>query len=178
MVVTRGSTAISIDYHFISLIQEPEVEFEAESQFEGKNLPQLSSLIINHLRKSIQKKHTLPSYKIRYSPFFLELSPQDETQEVYVHNSLATVGSLEVTVVGCTRLPELENRVWQYCSLSVDPLPWSRLAENKRAMWPTFEVSSSIICHSLYCKDQALTTGSLACPGFEQEELPLLEMMG
>ena len=130
---------------FISLIQEPEVEFEAESQFEGKNLPQLSSLIINHLRKSIQKKHTLPSYKIRYSPFFLELSPQDETQEVYVHNSLATVGSLEVTVVGCTRLPELENRVWQFCSLSVDPLPWSRLAENKRAMWPTFEVSSSII---------------------------------
>jgi len=104
---------------------------------------------MNHLRKSIQKKHTLPSYKIRYSPFFLELSPQDETQEVYVHNSLATVGSLEVTVVGCTRLPELENRVWQYCRLSVDPLPWSRLAENKRAVWPTFEVNLSIISLSL-----------------------------
>lgn len=133
----------------IPLIQEPEVEFQAESQFEGKNLPQLSSLIINHLRKSIQKKHTLPSYKIRYSPFFVELSPQDETQEVYVHNSLVTVGSLEVNVVGCTRLPELENMVWQYCSLSVDQLPWSRLAENKRAMWPTFEVKSSIISFSL-----------------------------
>lgn len=121
--------------------QEPEVEFEAESQFEGKNLPQLSSLIINHLRKSIQKKHTLPSYKIRYNPFFVELSPQDETQEVYVHDSLVTVGSLEVTIVGCTRLPELENMAWQYCSLSVDLLPWSQLAENRRAMWPTFEVS-------------------------------------
>ena len=125
----------------ISFFQEPEVEFEAESQFEGKNLPQLSSLIINHLRKSIQKKHTLPSYKIRYSPFFQELSPQDETQEVYVHDSLVTVGSLEVTVVGCTRLPELENVAWQYCSLSVDLLPWSQLAENRRAMWPTFEVN-------------------------------------
>ena len=158
MVATKGSIAILIDYQLISLIQEPEVEFEAESQFEGKNLPQLSTLIINHLRKSIQKKHTLPSYKIRYSPFFLELSPQDEAQEVYVHHSLATVGSLEVTVVGCTRLPELENRVWQYCSLSVDPLPWSRLAENKRAMWPTFEVSSSTIFHSLCFRDQALTT--------------------
>lgn len=125
---------------FISFVQEPEVEFEAESQFEGKNFPQLTSLIISHLRKSIQKKHTLPSYKIRYSPFFPQLTPQDEAQEVYVHNSSVTVGSLEVTVVGCTRLPELENVAWQYCSLSVDQLPWSQLAENRRAMWPTFEV--------------------------------------
>ena len=124
----------------ISFHQEPEVEFQAESQFEGKNLPQLTSLIISHLRKSIQKKHTLPSYKIRYNPFFQELSPQDETQEVYVHDSLVTVGTLEVTVVGCTRLPELENGAWHYCSLSVDLLPWSQLAENRRAMWPTFEV--------------------------------------
>ena len=103
-----------------SFFQEPEVDFQAESQFEGKNLPQLTSLIISHLRKSIQKKHTLPSYKIRYNPFFPELSPQDETQEVYVHDSLVTVGKLEVTVVGCSRLPELESGPWQYyCSVSV-----------------------------------------------------------
>ena len=42
--------------------------------------------------------------------------------------------------MGCSRLPELENGAWQYCSLSVDLLPWSQLAENRRAMWPTFEV--------------------------------------
>ena len=128
-----------------SFFQEPEVDFQAESQFEGKNLPQLTSLIISHLRKSIQKKHTLPSYKIRYNPFFPELSPQDETQEVYVHDSLVTVGKLEVTVVGCSRLPELESGPWQYyCSVSVDLLPWSQLAENKRAMWPTFEVVKTV----------------------------------
>lgn len=120
--------------------QEPEVEFQAESQFEGKNLPQLTSLITNHLRKSIQKKHTLPNYKVRYNPFFEQPSPQDETQEVYVHDSLVTVGALDVTVVGCTRLPELENWALQYCTLSVDMLPWGRLAKNRRAMWPTFEV--------------------------------------
>ena len=127
-----------------SFLKEPEVEFEAESQFEGKNLPQLTSLILNHLRKSIQKKHTLPTYKIRYSPLFPELKPQDEAQEVYVHDSLVTVGDLEVTVVGCSRLPELENRAWQYCTLSVDMLPWSQLAENRRAMWPTFEVVKTV----------------------------------
>ncbi|XP_044176573.1 PDZ domain-containing protein 8-like [Acropora millepora] len=123
--------------------EEPEVEFQAESQFEGKNLPQLTSLITNHLRKSIQKKHTLPNYKVRYNPFFEQPSPQDETQEVYVHDSLVTVGALDVTVMGCTRLPELENWAFQYCTLSVDMLPWGRLAKNRRAMWPTFEVTIS-----------------------------------
>ena len=131
-----------------SFLKEPEVEFEAESQFEGKNLPQLTSLILNHLRKSIQKKHTLPAYKIRYSPLFPELKPQDEAQEVYVHDSLVTVGDLEVTVVGCSRLPELENGAWQYCTLSVDMLPWSQLAENRRAMWPTFEVVKAV---NIFC---------------------------
>ena len=131
-----------------SFLKEPEVEFEAESQFEGKNLPQLTSLILNHLRKSIQKKHTLPAYKIRYSPLFPELKPQDEAQEVYVHDSLVTVGDLEVTVVGCSRLPELENGTWQYCTLSVDMLPWSQLAENRRAMWPTFEVVKAV---NIFC---------------------------
>ncbi|KAJ7371987.1 PDZ domain-containing protein 8 [Desmophyllum pertusum] len=148
LVSLQGRARIQLSRHPLThwsfaFYEEPEVEFEAESQFEGKNLPQLTSLIISHLRKSIQKKHTLPSYKIRYSPFFTELSPQDETQEVYVHDSLVTVGSLEVTVVGCTRLPELENGAWQYCSLSVDLLPWSQLAENRRATWPTFEIDIS-----------------------------------
>ena len=86
----------------------------------------------------------MPAYKIRYSPLFPELKPQDEAQEVYVHDSLVTVGDLEVTVVGCSRLPELENRAWQYCTLSVDMLPWSQLAENRRAMWPTFEVVKTV----------------------------------
>ncbi|KAM7436009.1 PDZ domain-containing protein 8 [Porites harrisoni] len=144
----RGRARLELSRHplthwSLAFYEEPEVEFEAESQFEGKNLPQLTSLILNHLRKSIQKKHTLPAYKIRYSPLFPELKPQDEAQEVYVHDSLVTVGDLEVTVVGCSRLPELENGAWQYCTLSVDMLPWSQLAENRRAMWPTFEIEIS-----------------------------------
>ena len=142
-----------------SFLKEPEVEFEAESQFEGKNLPQLTSLILSHLRKSIQKKHTLPAYKIRYSPLFPELIPQDEAQEVYVHDSLVTVGDLEVTVVGCSRLPELENGGWQYCTLSVDMLPWSQLAENRRAMWPTFEVHVVKTVNMFQCQIQTFRKG-------------------
>ena len=47
--------------------------------------------------------------------------------------------------MGCSRLPELENWAWLYCSLSVDLFPWSQLADNRRAMWPTFEVLNMIV---------------------------------
>ena len=120
--------------------QEPEVEFEAESQFEGRNFPQLSSLIVNHLRKSLHKKHTLPNYKLRFHPFFAELLPQDESQQVYVHNSLIAVGNLEVNIIGCSRLPEAESGASLYCSVSVDSLPWKQLAETKRNTWPYVQV--------------------------------------
>lgn len=126
-------------FHFCFL-KKAEVEFEAESQFDGKTIPQLSSLIINHLQKILYRKHTLPNYKIRYQPFFPVRAPQDETQEVYVHNSLVTVGMLEIEVLGCSRLPELKDIYSLYCTVSIDSLPWSQLAENSRALWPTFEV--------------------------------------
>ncbi|EDO37885.1 predicted protein [Nematostella vectensis] len=123
-----------------SFYEEPELEFEAESHFEGKTIPQLTSLIVNHLRRSVYKKHTLPSYKIRYAPFFRPNKPQDEQQEIHLHNSLLTVGKLAVEVVGCSRLPEFEGGLSLYCSLSVDVLPWKQLAENSRALWTSYEV--------------------------------------
>ena len=123
-------------------MKKAEVEFEAKSQFDGKTIPQLSSLIINHLQKALYRKHTLPNYKIRYEPFFPVLAPQDESQEVYIHNSLVTVGTLEVEVLGCSRLPQLDDIYSLYCTVSVDSLPWSQLAENSRALWPTLEVKS------------------------------------
>ena len=128
-----------------SSMQEADVEFEAESQLDGKTIPRLRSLIINHLRKSLYRKHTLPNYKIRYRPFFPRLFPQDETQEVYIHNSLVTVGHLEVEVISCSRLPELDNIYSLYCTVSVDSIPWSQLAENSRALWPTLEVCQCFV---------------------------------
>lgn len=120
------------------------MEFEAESHLEGKNIEQLTSLIVNHLRRTINKKHTLPSYKMRYLPFFPKLEPQSEKQDIFIHDSTITIGQLDVIVNGCTRIPDIDGAASLYCSLSVDVLPWKQLAENSRALWTTFEVGTSI----------------------------------
>jgi len=49
-----------------SFLEDPLVDFEVQSQFEGRPLPQLTSIIVNQLKRVIKKKHTLPNYKIRY----------------------------------------------------------------------------------------------------------------
>lgn len=49
-----------------SFLEDPLVDFEVKSQFEGRPLPQLTSIIVNQLKRVIKKKHTLPNYKIRF----------------------------------------------------------------------------------------------------------------
>ncbi|KAM4012694.1 PDZ domain-containing protein 8, partial [Anomaloglossus baeobatrachus] len=44
---------------------EPLMDFQVHSQFEGRPLPQLTSIIITQLKRVIRRKHTLPHYKIR-----------------------------------------------------------------------------------------------------------------
>lgn len=48
-----------------AFVEDPLVDFEVKSQFEGRPLPQLTSIIVNQLKRVIKKKHTLPNYKIR-----------------------------------------------------------------------------------------------------------------
>ncbi|CAH2323228.1 PDZ domain-containing 8 [Pelobates cultripes] len=47
-------------------LDEPLIDFEVQSEFEGRPMPQLTSIIVNQLKKVIKRKHTLPHYKIRY----------------------------------------------------------------------------------------------------------------
>ncbi|KAF5896648.1 PDZ domain-containing protein 8, partial [Clarias magur] len=47
-----------------AFVEDPLVDFEVKSQFEGRPLPQLTSIIVNQLKRVIKKKHTLPNYKI------------------------------------------------------------------------------------------------------------------
>lgn len=57
-----------------AFVEDPLVDFEVKSQFEGRPLPQLTSIIVNQLKRVIKKKHTLPNYKIRsfnHLPSFL-----------------------------------------------------------------------------------------------------------
>lgn len=63
----------------------PLIDFQVCSQFEGWSLLQLTS--INQLNKIIMSKHTLPSYKIRFKPFFpfQTLEGFEENEEEHTH---------------------------------------------------------------------------------------------
>lgn len=59
-------TRMPFSHWSFSFLEDPLVDFEVKSQFEGRPLPQLTSIIVNQLKRVIKKKHTLPNYKIRY----------------------------------------------------------------------------------------------------------------
>lgn len=59
-------TRMPFSHWSFSFLDDPLVDFEVKSQFEGRPLPQLTSIIVNQLKRVIKKKHTLPNYKIRY----------------------------------------------------------------------------------------------------------------
>lgn len=58
-------TRVPFSHWSFSFSEDPLVDFEVKSQFEGRPLPQLTSFIVNQLKRVIKKKHTLPNYKIR-----------------------------------------------------------------------------------------------------------------
>lgn len=58
-------TRMPFSHWSFSFSEDPLVDFEVKSQFEGRPLPQLTSFIVNQLKRVIKKKHTLPNYKIR-----------------------------------------------------------------------------------------------------------------
>lgn len=66
-----------------AFVEDPLVDFEVKSQFEGRPLPQLTSIIVNQLKRVIKKKHTLPNYKIRSFtlPLLFFLSPAVHAQK-------------------------------------------------------------------------------------------------
>lgn len=60
-----------------AFIDEPQIEFDASSHFDGRQIPQLTQLILNQLRRAVRRKHTLPNYKCRYKPFFDQIYNQN-----------------------------------------------------------------------------------------------------
>lgn len=58
-------TRLPFSHWSFTFLEDPLVDFEVRSQFEGRPLPQLTSIIVNQLKRVIKKKHTLPNYKIR-----------------------------------------------------------------------------------------------------------------
>ncbi|NWU83117.1 PDZD8 protein, partial [Onychorhynchus coronatus] len=129
-------TRLPFTHWFFSFMDDPVILFEVKSQFEGRPMPQLTSIIVNQFKKVIKRKHTLPNYKIRFKPFFpFQASPADEYEdrELSIQDFLLTEGRLKVTLIECTRLfmfgsyeretnvhctMELSNNVWEEKSRS------------------------------------------------------------
>lgn len=139
-------TRIPCTHWSFSFYEDPIMDLQVNSNFQGRNLPKLTSFIYSQIRRAIKKKHTFPHYKVRYKPFFVQQKPQDGKNELFVHSTLLTVGSLDVEVVECTRLMTLPRGSYIYCTLSLDSLPWKEDMPLRRSLWPVHEV---LICRSI-----------------------------
>nr|CAD7429133.1 unnamed protein product [Timema monikensis] len=142
-----------------SFYTEPCLELQVESQFQGRPLPQINSLIANQvtlacshpreelhsfcwrvvkrrIRKSLKKKHILPQYKLRYKPFFSKC----EVEEEWSGRSL-TPGTLQVTVEEVTRLKSFLVQGDIYCSLAVDSTAWVEMFHSENSSYMTLDLS-------------------------------------
>ncbi|XP_057885173.1 PDZ domain-containing protein 8 [Melospiza georgiana] len=129
-------TRLPFTHWSFSFMDDPVIVFEVKSQFEGRPMPQLTSIIVNQFKKVIKRKHTLPNYKIRFKPFFpCQLLPTDEYEDrdLCIQDFLLIEGRLRITLIECTRLLvfgsyeretnvhctlELSNNVWEEKSRS------------------------------------------------------------
>ncbi|KAG8250380.1 PDZ domain-containing protein 8 [Homalodisca vitripennis] len=97
-----------------SFYSDPQLQLTVESQFQGRALTQINSIIASQIRKALKRKHTLPNYKLRYKPFF------NKSEEGGVDDSPVVMlsGGLDVAVLQVSRVSETTGPV--YCSLAVD----------------------------------------------------------
>nr|XP_033796900.1 PDZ domain-containing protein 8 [Geotrypetes seraphini] len=116
----------------LAFAEEPLIDFEVRSQFEGRPMPQLTSVIVNQLKRVIKRKHTLPNYKIRYKPFFpFQVVPQPdvevEDRDLCIQNLGLAEGRLKVTLLECSRLlifGSYERETSVHCTLELGSTPW------------------------------------------------------
>ncbi|XP_022249930.1 PDZ domain-containing protein 8-like, partial [Limulus polyphemus] len=122
-----------------SFFEEPVVNFGVESHFQGRSVPQVTSLIITQIRKMLRKKHTLPNYKMRIKPFFP--LPDNITTEFKVPSMDKNFeGSLlEVTVLQCTRLHNIDQSHKLCCTLAVDCSAWIEVTCSQGTSWTTYD---------------------------------------
>ncbi|XP_051502468.1 PDZ domain-containing protein 8 isoform X1 [Myxocyprinus asiaticus] len=124
-------TRMPFTHWSFSFMEDPLIDFEVKSQFEGRPLPQLTSIIVNQLKRVIKKKHTLPNYKIRYKPFFpFQVQPPLASScdlDLSIRDTLLVEGRLRVTLVECSRLFILgsyERETYVHCTLELSAEEW------------------------------------------------------
>ncbi|KAM8860309.1 PDZ domain-containing protein 8 [Spinachia spinachia] len=124
-------TRMPFSHWSFSFLEDPLVDFEVKSQFEGRPLPQLTSIIVNQLKRVIKKKHTLPNYKIRYKPFFpFQVQPPLGLAcdlDLSIQDSRLVEGRLKVTLIECSRLFILgsyDRDIYVHCTLELSSQQW------------------------------------------------------
>ncbi|KAM3863279.1 PDZ domain-containing protein 8 [Diretmus argenteus] len=124
-------TRMPFSHWSFSFLEDPLVDFEVKSQFEERPLPQLTSIIVNQLKRVIKKKHTLPNYKIRYKPFFpFQVQPTLGSTcglDLSVQDSRLVEGRLRVTLIECSRLFILgsyDRETYVHCTLELSSHQW------------------------------------------------------
>ncbi|XP_060561588.1 PDZ domain-containing protein 8-like [Ruditapes philippinarum] len=130
------------------------MEFNVDSRFNGRPIPQISSLIVNQIKRTIRKKHVLPSYKMRYKPLFVKPEESFINPDICFHGHKLGPGKLSVKVLKCSRLQELSSECKLYCTLSVDK---EEIEEVWKQSWVTLEMTMKILPNSvlgLNLKDQ------------------------
>ncbi|CAI2350615.1 unnamed protein product [Caenorhabditis sp. 36 PRJEB53466] len=116
-------------YHHwtFSFVSQPVFETEINSQIQGHQLKRLIPIIKEAIRRSLQRKHVWPNYKIRYRPLF----PNPIFQASPPINSFTHIkmeGGMEVTVLQCSRLKNTllddKNKQYEiYCTVSIESRP-------------------------------------------------------
>ncbi|XP_054688144.1 PDZ domain-containing protein 8 [Grus americana] len=136
-------TRLPFTHWSFSFMDDPVILFEVKSQFEGRPMPQLTSIIVNQFKKVIKRKHTLPNYKIRFKPFFpFQALPPDEYEDrdLCIQDFLLTEGRLKVTLIECTRLlmfGSYERETNVHCTMELSSNVWE---EKSRSSIKTAEL--------------------------------------
>ncbi|XP_028325051.1 PDZ domain-containing protein 8 [Gouania willdenowi] len=124
-------TRMPFSHWSFCFLEDPLVDFEVKSQFEGRPLPQLTSIIVNQLKRVIKKKHTLPNYKIRFKPFFpFQVQPPLGSvcdSDLSVQDMRLVEGRLKVTLIECSRLFILgsySREMYVHCTLELSSSQW------------------------------------------------------
>ncbi|XP_012579296.1 PREDICTED: PDZ domain-containing protein 8 isoform X1 [Condylura cristata] len=137
-------TRVPFTHWFFSFVEDPLIDFEVHSQFEGRSMSQLTSIIVSQLKKIIKRKHTLPSYKIRFKPFFPFQTSQgfedDDEEHIHIQQWALTEGRLKVTLLECSRLLILgsyDREANVHCTLELSSGVWE---EKQRSSIKTVEL--------------------------------------
>ncbi|XP_029139841.1 PDZ domain-containing protein 8 [Protobothrops mucrosquamatus] len=123
-------TRIPFTHWSFAFVDEPLIDLEVKSQFEGRPLPQLTSIIVNQFKKVIRRKHTLPHYKIRFKPFFpFQVVPPEEYRDrnLSIQGFSLTEGRLKVSLIECSRLfifGSYEREINIHCTIELSDKFW------------------------------------------------------